>query len=172
MGRNGSPCFRLACAAPLTAALDWQSLGVKFFARAERHCRYDGRPQRAFWMRADNHVTVRQADFTAAAAAVFRGRSPRGSRRIGPRDTLIYVEAGHLIIETPIVRTPLSMDGSWTVCISVSANALALVSGNLRPTASISRAFVAGSLILESGLFTLPAIVTTRRIPTAPTSRP
>ena len=109
-------------------------------------------------MRVTTEALVSRAAFAAATVGAFKGRRRPGLRRRHiPEDTLLYAEAGALVVDTPTRATRLPMSGHWPVCVSVPATVLAKVCGKLKPGDSLQLIYAAERLILDGGAFILPA---------------
>lgn len=103
-------------------------------------------------------ITVAQNDFITAVSALPKiKRGPRGSfRNKIPKDTLLYVTDGQLIVETPVWKATLKAKGNWSICVSTDARRLALLSGKLKAGDRIQLMFAAGCLILNDPAFAIP----------------
>jgi hypothetical protein len=109
-------------------------------------------------MRAPHQAVVRQTELVDAVRTGWRFRRVTKARRHRVFDTLIYSNAGELVIETPLASRRLAMTGVWQVRISVDAARLALVCSKLKKAETVSLAYAIDSLILDDGAFTLPAV--------------
>ncbi len=112
-------------------------------------------------MRAQHSATIDRAAFVAAIKRLPTREGPLrvpGARSAMPRDVLIYSDGAALVIEGPSVAIPFPMQGNWDVRISVKARTLAIIGANIKPGATIELTFVAGSLVLDSGAFVVPAV--------------
>jgi len=103
-------------------------------------------------------ATVSRSKLLEAALPVRIGkRGRRGAKRSVPADTLIYREGKMLIMDAPLHRSVLPMRGTWSICISVQAASLALVCPKLKLMETVSLIYEEGFLIIDNGLFRLPA---------------
>lgn len=104
-------------------------------------------------------VVVDHAEFVAAASALPKMiRGPRGSfgNRI-PKDTLLYAYHDRLVVYTPANKVSLAMVGAWSVCVSVEARQLALLSAKLKASQFLTISFDGRYLVLNAPAFALPA---------------
>ena len=116
-------------------------------------------------MRASNEAIVNRGAFIAAVnqRRIRRTRvSVRGARSRVPLDVLIYSDDAVLVIDTPTVAYRLPMHGTWKLCASVSAAALATVVSKIKAGDDLNLIFAAGSLVIDGGAFILPSKETSR----------
>jgi hypothetical protein len=119
-------------------------------------------------LRTSNEAVVNLAAFVAAVVQrrIRRTRvTIRGARSRVPLDVLIYADGAALVIDTPTCAYRLPMRGTWELCASVSAAALAVAVSKIKAGEHLSLIFVAGSLVIDGGAFVLRAEVTPRPPP-------